>query len=127
VEKLLFVGLGGFAGSVLRYVLGGYVQNMTHSVAFPFGTLAVNVAGCLAIGFISQLSDSRAVLTPEGRLLIVVGLLGGFTTFSAFGNETLYLAQDGQMTASLLNVAANLVAGLAAVWLGRSLAFWLWG
>jgi CrcB protein len=126
VGKVLLVGLGGFIGSILRYVFSGFIQQLSHSAAFPFSTLAVNSLGCLLIGFLSQLSDMHGLFTPEARLLVFVGLLGGFTTFSAFGNETYYLAQDGQTLASVLNVAAHLSLGLGAVWAGRALAFWLW-
>jgi CrcB protein len=126
VGKILLVGLGGFTGSVLRYLLSGYIQHLSQSAAFPYGTLAVNALGCLVIGFLSQLSDAQGLLTPEARLLIFVGVLGGFTTFSAFGSETFYLAQDGQTFASMLNIAAHLLLGLGAVWLGRTIAFWLW-
>lgn len=124
--KVLLVGLGGFIGSILRYLFSGYIQQLSQSSTFPFGTLAVNAAGCLIIGLISQLADVRGVFTPEARLLIFVGVLGGFTTFSTFGNETFNLAQDGQTLPSLLNIAAHLTLGLGAVWLGRALAYWLW-
>jgi CrcB protein len=126
MTKILLVGIGGLVGSILRYLFSGYVQGLSQSAAFPFSTLAVNTLGCLAIGFLSQLSDSHGLFTPETRLLVFVGLLGGFTTFSTFGNETLYLAQDGETMASMLNVAAHLSLGLGAVWLGRAVAFWLW-
>lgn len=120
------MGLGGFIGSILRYLFSGYIQQLSRSSAFPFGTLAVNAVGCLIIGFLSQLADVRGVFTPETRLLVFVGILGGFTTFSTFGNETFNLAQDGQALPSLLNIAAHLALGLGAVWLGRAVAYWLW-
>ncbi len=124
--KLLWVGIGGFAGSVLRYLVAGWVQTGSRSVAFPFGTLAVNVLGCLAIGGLSYLADARGVLNAETRLLLMVGLLGGFTTFSTFGNETFNLFRDGETMIALANVAANIVLCLAAVWAGRAGAFAIW-
>ena len=82
--KLLLAGLGGFIGSALRYAVGGYVQYRSRSIYFPYGTLAVNLIGCFVIGFLSQLSETRGVFTAEARTLIFIGILGGFTTFSAF-------------------------------------------
>jgi CrcB protein len=124
--QALLVGLGGFAGSVLRYLVSGYAQGLNNNSTFPLGTLAVNVLGCLAIGMLSQLADSRAIFTPEARLLVFAGLLGGFTTFSTFGNETLDLARNGQLLLSVLNVASHILLGLGAVWLGRVIASFVW-
>lgn len=126
MTKLLVVGAGGFLGSILRYLLSGYVQQWSKSIDFPYGTLAVNVIGCLIIGLLSQLAESRGVFTVETRLLVFVGILGGFTTFSTFGNETINLFRDGQNPLGFANLAANLVLGLGAVWLGRILAYLIW-
>jgi len=126
VGKLLLAGLGGFIGSSLRYVMTGYVQQTSRSISFPFGTLAVNLIGCLIIGFLSQLAESRGVFTAESRTFIFVGLLGGFTTFSTFGNETMNLWRDGQNGFAIANIAAHLVLGLGAVWLSRSLTYQIW-
>lgn len=124
--KVLLVGVGGFIGSVARYSLAGFVQHLSRSVDFPYGTLAVNLLGCFMIGLLSQLAETRGLLTAEARALVFIGILGGFTTFSTFGNETLNLLRDNQFWAALGNVAANLIPGLALVWLGRSLAYLLW-
>jgi CrcB protein len=126
VGKLLLVGAGGFIGSILRYLASGYVQQWMQTASFPFGTLAVNVLGCLAIGFLSQLADARGVFTPETRALVFVGVLGGFTTFSTFSNESLNLLRGNEVFPALANIAAHLLLGLGAVWLGRALAFWIW-
>jgi len=126
LNKIFLVGAGGFIGSVLRYLASGYVQQWLQNATFPFGTLAVNTLGCLVIGFLSQLADTRGVFTPETRALIFVGVLGGFTTFSTFSNETMNLLRDNQVFPALTNVSAHLVLGLGAVWLGRTLAFWIW-
>ena len=83
------VGAGGFIGAILRYSISGWVQTITRSVAFPFGTMAVNIIGCYLIGVLTQLVESQAGITAEMRLLLMVGLLGAFTTYSTFGNETL--------------------------------------
>lgn len=124
--KALLVGLGGFAGSILRYWLSGYIQQLTQSATFPFGTLTVNLLGCLVIGFLSELAEMRSAFSAESRALLFIGLLGGFTTFSTFSNETTNLLRDGQNLPAGLNIGAHIVLGLAAVWLGRSLAYWIW-
>jgi CrcB protein len=119
------VGVGGFIGSVLRYLLSGLVQEWRDD--FPVGTLAVNVVGCLFIGLISQLAEARGAFPPEARAFLVIGVLGGFTTFSSFGNETMNLWRDGESFLGFLNIASQLVLGLGAVWLGRLLAEKIWG
>ena len=124
--KLLLAGLGGFIGSSLRYAVSGYIQLGSKSIAFPYGTLAVNLIGCFAIGFLSQLAESRGMFTAETRTLIFIGVLGGFTTFSAFGNETINLWRDGENFLAAINVAAHLCLCLGAVWLSRALAYQVW-
>lgn len=124
--KIILVGVGGFAGSVLRYLLSGYVQQTAKNIVFPYGTLAVNLAGCLLIGMLSQLAESRSLFTAESRLLLFTGFLGGFTTFSTFGNETMNLFRDGENVSALFNLGAHVVLGLTSVWLGRVLAHAIW-
>jgi CrcB protein len=123
---LLFVGVGGFAGAMVRYVLSGYVQQATRSAAFPYGTLVVNVLGCFVIGLLSQLVESHGLLTADARAVLLPGFLGGFTTFSTFGNETMNLLRNAESPFALVNVAANVVLGLGAVWAGRTIAAVLW-
>ena len=120
------VALGGAFGSVSRYLLGVWIQSASRSIDFPFGTLAVNLIGCFVIGFLSQLAETRGAFTPETRGLVFIGVLGGFTTFSSFGNDTLNLLRDGETANALVNIGANVIFGLALVWLGRTLAFWIW-
>ena len=126
MTNILLVGLGGALGSIARYLVSLWVQAATQSVNFPFGTLTVNLVGCFVIGFLGELAESRGIFTSEMRLLVFIGLLGGFTTFSSFGNDTLNLARSGQMFNALGNVFANVVFGLALVWLGRTTAYLLW-
>ena len=126
MTNILLIGFGGFIGSALRYLASGYVQQASKSVDFPYGTLAVNVMGCFVIGFLAQLAESRGLFTSEARLFVFVGILGGFTTFSSFGNETLNLARDSQMMNALANVGANVILGLLAVWLGRTVSYLIW-
>lgn len=126
MNNILLVGIGGFIGSILRYVVGGYVQQATKSVSFPYGTLAVNLVGCFVIGFLAQLVEARGVFTSESRTFVFIGILGGFTTFSSFGNETLNLARDSQMMNALANISANVIIGILAVWLGRTISYLIW-
>jgi CrcB protein len=126
LTNILLVGLGGFVGSVLRYLVSGYVQQSAKSIDFPYGTLAVNVIGCFIIGFLAQLAEEHGVFTSQSRSFVFVGILGGFTTFSSFGNETLNLARDSQIMGSLANIGANVVLGLFAVWLGRTVSYLIW-
>lgn len=126
MTNIIFVALGGALGSVSRYLLGTWVQSASRSIDFPFGTLAVNLIGCFVIGFLSQLAEARGVFTQEARALIFIGILGGFTTFSSFGNDTINLFRDGETFNALANVGANVILGLAFVWLGRTVAFWIW-
>ena len=124
--NILFVAFGGALGSVSRYLLGTWIQSVSKSIDFPFGTLTVNLIGCFVIGFLSQLAEARGVFTSESRALVFVGILGGFTTFSSFGNDTINLLRDGDTFNALANVGANVILGLALVWLGRTVAFWIW-
>lgn len=126
VSHLLSVGIGGFLGSTLRYLVGGWVQAVSHRLGFPTGTLAVNLIGCLVIGLLAELSESRGPLSNPTRALVLVGILGGFTTFSAFGNETMNLWREERGLLAFFNVALHVVGGLAAVWLGRLLGEQIW-
>jgi fluoride exporter len=126
MTNILLVGLGGFIGSIMRYLLSGYVQQSIRNVDFPFGTLAVNVIGCFVIGFLSQLAEQRGIFASESRAFIFIGILGGFTTFSSFGNETLDLARNSRMMSALVNVGASVIIGLLAVWLGRVVSTLVW-
>jgi CrcB protein len=126
VTRLLLVGVGGFAGSILRYLLSGLAQDAARGSLLPWGTLAVNLVGCFAIGALAQLAEARGAFSAETRLLLFTGLLGGFTTFSAFGNETLNLVRDAERTLAAANVLAHVVGGLACVHLGRVAAQLVW-
>lgn len=112
------VGAGGFIGSVLRYWLSGAVYLLVPAPRLPWGTLAVNVLGCFAIGLLGGLAEARGVLTPGTRLFLLIGVLGGFTTFSTFGYETLALLREQAVARAALNVALQVVAGLTAAWGG---------
>jgi CrcB protein len=124
---LIVLGLGGFAGSIFRYLLSGWGQNLAAAFNFPLGTLTVNLLGCFAIGLVSAAIDLRGWFEPQQRLLILTGLLGAFTTFSTFGLETVRLIDQGEAVAGLLNIAANVVLGLLLVIVGRKAFLWLGG
>ena len=122
MRELFFVGLGSLLGGVLRYALSNWIHRALDNPWFPYGTLAVNVTGCLMIGFLSGLAENRSVFTSEVRLFVFIGILGGFTTFSSFALETFSLARNTQDTAAVINIALQLVLGLLGVWFGNNLA-----
>ena len=115
---LWMVGLGGFAGAVARYVLGGWVLHQTLGAKFPWSTFAVNIVGCLIMGLLSGLAERLEWFTPQARLLLLTGLLGGFTTFSAFGLETVYLLRRGEIWTALIYAAGSVMICVATVWVG---------
>ena len=121
--KWLILFAGGGLGAVMRFALALWVDERAQ-VSFPWGTLAVNVAGCFAIGLAATLADEHRLMSPGLRLFLVAGLLGGFTTFSTFGLETWRLVEDGLGTQAVVNaagsIAACLVAVVAGVWIGRN-------
>ena len=116
--NLFFVGAGGFLGSIGRYLVSGVVYQIFPKLYFPIGTAVVNILGCLLIGFITGLAEVRKLLGPEMRVFLLIGLLGGFTTFSTFGFETFALLRDGAFLATLANVLIQVIVGISAVWLG---------
>ncbi len=122
MRSVVLVGVGSLIGGVLRYSLSTWVHRVLDNPWFPYGTLAVNGLGCLVIGFLAGMAESRSGFTSETRLFIFVGILGGFTTFSSFALETFSLARDTQSAAALLNVGLQLALGLAAVWIGNVMA-----
>ena len=124
--RLAIIGAGGFVGAVLRYLVSGWVQYRSGSIFFPFGTMAVNMIGCLVIGFLTYLVEARSMFTPEVRSFVLVGLLGAFTTFSTFGNETLALIRDSRLDLAAVNAGLQVSAGVCLVWIGRILAAALW-
>jgi CrcB protein len=115
-----WVALGGALGSVARYGCTGLAARVL-GPSFPWGTLIVNAAGSLIIGFLATLMapDGRLLATPDARALLLIGVLGGFTTFSSFSLDTLNLARDGEWLLASTNVVASVVLCLAAVWLGH--------
>jgi CrcB protein len=117
--KILAVGAGGFLGAIARWTLSNWVQNQM-GWSFPYGTLVVNVLGCLAIGAVATWIETAAAWGPEVRLLLTVGILGSFTTFSTLGFEAFEFLRVGSHRAALAVIASNVILGLLAVWLGRA-------
>src|SRR5688500_17984531 len=121
MKNVLLVALGGAVGSVARYQLSGLLLHHTADWRFPAGTFAVNVIGCLAAGVLAGLAETHNLLSASTRLLLFTGVLGGFTTFSAFGLETMFLLRRGEVLVAGANVVLSVLAGLLALWLGLSL------
>ncbi|MEQ8156261.1 MAG: fluoride efflux transporter CrcB [Clostridiaceae bacterium] len=118
MQKLLYVGIGGFIGACLRYVISSYSAKL-FGTELPYGTLIVNVAGGILIGFIMELSLTTDLISPDLRLLLTTGILGGLTTFSTFSYETVNLLNDGSYMLALLNTCLNLFLSLGGVSLGK--------
>lgn len=120
MHKLAWIALAGLLGTLCRYALSTGVDGRSQS-QFPYGTLTVNLVGCFAAGFLFPLLEEAAI-SPDLRLAVFTGFLGGFTTFSAYGLQTVVLANGGMMSMAALNVLVSNVAGLVMVWLGGSVA-----
>lgn len=118
----VLVGLGGSVGALARFGLSGLVHRFLPQTTFPLGTLAVNMLGCLAIGSIAGLAESRLAFGPELRAFVLIGILGSFTTFSTFGFETFAMLRDDEYLRAITNIGLQVVLGLALVWFGYSLA-----
>jgi fluoride exporter len=121
LDRYLMVLLGGAVGSLTRYVAGTAIMTRFGG-RFPLGTFVINVTGSFLIGLIMTLLTERVQPHPNWRLLLVVGFLGGYTTFSSFEWESLGLVKDGMRWLGLLNVTASVVLGYLAAWLGASVA-----
>ena len=120
VRDIVMVAVGGAAGSVLRYLVSGWIAALAGR-AFPWGTLVVNVIGCLAIGLLAG-SIPAERLSPLARLMLVTGFCGGFTTFSTFALENMSMLQSGRMLQTALYVGGSVVAGIMAAWAGMRIA-----
>jgi CrcB protein len=121
MSQVIAIAVGGAFGSVLRYGLSTWVHTLVGR-GFPYGTLAVNVLGCLAMGFLFVLLVERMGESALWRAGLLIGVLGGFTTFSTFSIETFNLIEQGAMAKAAANMAASLVLCVGATWLGVILA-----
>jgi CrcB protein len=121
VQKYLLIGLGGFIGANLRYLVQGWAAERWGST-FPYGTLVANLTGSFILAFFITLATQRFAIPPEWRLFFAVGFLGGYTTFSSFTVETVSLTQTGGWLLGGLNLLGNVVLGLICAFLGVGLA-----
>ena len=118
MQNILIAGFGGLIGTMMRYLLNNAIYKMLAFPLYPYGTLTINILGCFFIGLIASLTESRFSFTPELRIFVQIGILGGFTTFSTFGYETFSLIRDGQFLLGAANILLQVFVGLFAVWLG---------
>jgi CrcB protein len=120
LHPLVLVAIGGALGSVARYGLSVLVLRQVNPVNFPWATFSVNVLGCLLAGIFLVVAEQFSAVNQEARLFVVTGLLGGFTTFSAFGIETLGLIRRGEMLIALSYASLSIIVGVLAMWLAYS-------
>ncbi|HEV8430120.1 MAG TPA: fluoride efflux transporter CrcB [Pyrinomonadaceae bacterium] len=121
MSKTILIGIAGLSGTLLRYWLSGLVARR-YGETFPWGTMVVNIIGCLIAGAVFNLTEERFLISPTLRTVILIGLLGGFTTFSSYGLQTFTLLKDSQLAMATLNIVVSNALGLLMVWLGYSLA-----
>lgn len=121
MKQLLLIGFGGFIGSIARFLVSK-LNVSWHVMSIPMGTLVVNITGSLLIGFLAGIAAKSDVLSADLRLFLMVGVCGGFTTFSSFTNENMMLIQNGQTLTALIYISASVILGLVAVFLGYSLS-----
>lgn len=119
-KAMLIAGVGGFAGTCLRYLVARLCSGVFHG-PFPLGTFLVNIIGCFAIGLLLGLCEKNHTISPEGSLLLITGFCGGFTTFSTFANDMWSLGNKGDWTTSALYLAASIICGIWLVWAGRAI------
>ena len=120
MQKTILIGLAGLIGTLLRYWLSGYVARQ-YGETFPWGTMAVNLIGCFAAGALFYATEERFLINPTLRTVVLIGLLGGFTTFSSYGLQTFTLLRDGEYVLASANIVASNVLGLFMVWAGYTL------
>ena len=120
MQKTILIAFAGLAGTLLRYWVAGYVTRQ-YEETFPWGTMFVNLIGCLLAGAVFYITEERFLFNPTMRTVILIGLLGGFTTFSSYGLQTFMLLRDGEYGMAALNIVTSNVLGLFMVWAGYSL------
>lgn len=121
LRNIILVGLGGSAGSILRYLTSVFVNKYFHS-AFPFATFTINLLGCLLIGYLLGTFDKQQVVSSDLKLLFIAGFCGGYTTFSTFAAENYQLMQSGNSLTAFLYIAVSVVICILAVWLGMTIS-----
>jgi CrcB protein len=126
IKNLVLVGIGGSIGAIARYKLGGFVLHRSEALDFPLSTFLVNVLGCFVIGVLAALVERHDLFSPATRLFLFTGLLGGFTTFSAFGYEATFLIRRGLVWVASFYAVGSVALGIAGVWLGMTLTNLFW-
>ena len=121
MQKVLLIGLAGLVGTLGRYGLSGIIARR-FGETFPTGTLVVNIAGCFLAGFLFYLLQERFLVNETVRTVVMIGFLGGFTTFSSFGLQTFTLLRDGELWFAAVNIIGSNLLGLLMVWAGYTLA-----
>jgi len=119
--QVLWIGLGGFIGAIMRFLISGGVQQLLRNSSFPFGTLAVNLLGSLIFGWLTVLADQSSLFSADSKAFLFIGFLGAFTTFSTFGNDSYALLDGGDNWFALLNIGFHIFLGVGAIWMGRVL------
>jgi CrcB protein len=119
--NLLLIAIGGALGSVTRYLFSSFVLRASGSL-LGVGTFAVNVVGCVVFGVIAGMAERRFVFGPDARAFLLIGLLGGFTTFSSFAFESVQLLRDGQFLAAAVNIVGQVVAGIVGLWMAFAIS-----
>lgn len=122
IKSILLVAAGGAVGSVARYLLSGAVLHQTLQWRFPLGTFAVNIIGCFLIGILAGMAIKEDFFTAYTRVFLFTGIIGGFTTFSAFGLETFHLLRRGEVLVAASYIALSILVGLLVLWLGYSIS-----
>jgi len=120
VQQILFIGFGGFLGAIMRYAVTHWTRGLSTASGFPYGTLTVNLLGCLLIGALSVVADTHNLLSPGARAFLMIGFLGAFTTFSTFGLESHDLFHSSGSIKAALNIGLHVVLGLICVIIGRA-------
>src|SRR5262249_41008705 len=122
VTKILFILLGGAFGTGCRYWLSTFVYSVIEKPSFPYANFIINVSGSFIIGILTELFETRVLISPTMRVALLTGVLGGYTTFSSFSFETFALLRDGEIWLALVNALGSVLIGLVAVWMGVRLA-----
>jgi len=117
MSKFILLAIGGITGTIARYFLAGYIYEVL-GTSFPYGTLAINLLGCFIVGFLAALMENKFMLSPNLRLLLMIGFCGAFTTFSTFIFETNGLIRDGEVMRAFVNVLVSVIAGFILFRLG---------
>lgn len=124
-KGVFIAGLGGFLGTVARYLLSQFIQKYFNTI-FPLGTLIINIIGCFIIGFLFGMFERGNLISPDLRLFLTVGFCGGFTTFSTFSNDSVNLINDGEILYLMLYTGISIFVGISFTFLGKILAEYFW-